>query len=83
MIHWFPLEVTDTEAARAASKRNFLALPPTHPPEFSQSSPRRTANSGGSGVPAACALRMRGEAQIIEPLLRYDEESIFQFPAND
>jgi len=32
-----------------------------------------TANGGGSGVPAAYALRVRGDAQIVEPLLRYDE----------
>ena len=32
-----------------------------------------TANASGQGVPAAVALRVRGEAQTIEPLLRYDE----------
>lgn len=32
-----------------------------------------TANGSSQGVPAALALRVRGEAQIFEPLLRYDE----------
>lgn len=32
------------------------------------------ADASGQGVPAAVVLRVRGEAQIIEPLSRYDEE---------
>src|SRR5262249_6092326 len=32
-----------------------------------------TASGSGSGVPAAYALRVRGDAQIVEPLLRYDD----------
>ncbi len=32
-----------------------------------------TANASGQGVPAAVVLRVRGEAQTIEPLSRYDE----------
>jgi uncharacterized protein (TIGR03437 family) len=32
-----------------------------------------TANASGQGVPAAVVLRVRGEAQTIEPLARYDE----------
>ena len=32
-----------------------------------------TANGGGGGVPSAYALRVRGDAQIVEPLLRYDD----------
>jgi uncharacterized protein (TIGR03437 family) len=33
-----------------------------------------TANADGEGVPAAVLLRVRGDAQIVEPLARYDEE---------
>lgn len=32
-----------------------------------------TANANGLGVPAAVALRVRGDAQIVEPLSRYDD----------
>jgi len=32
-----------------------------------------TANGSGQGVPAAYALRVRGDAQTVEPLLRYDD----------
>ncbi|HKE02774.1 MAG TPA: hypothetical protein VKE91_01880, partial [Blastocatellia bacterium] len=32
-----------------------------------------TANGSGQGVPAAYALRVRGDAQIVEPLMRYDD----------
>jgi uncharacterized protein (TIGR03437 family) len=40
-----------------------------------------TANGGGSGVPATYALRVRGDAQIVEPLLRYDEGQKHFVPA--